>query len=427
MSSLPAYAARQADTCLRILTTVAEGIAAGTPADRSLQELFRKHKEFGSRDRRFYGDSVFTWIRWYGWLRHLPVETSLPIAWYLDGREDWPVAMLSLLEQAGIDQPFPLTGDLSFEKKHWKASSTFNCELAPVNELLPGWLLTGLNDAEREALFAEHTKRPPTWLRVDAVAGPEVHDRLAAEGGQRHPTATNAYAFESPGTVNTLLREFERVLEIQDLASQQVVAVCDPQPGDFWWDACCGSGGKSLHLLDAGQRNINLTATDRRESVLTEFKKRTRRHGLGKVRSYALDLAKPDSLLPNIEFDGVLVDAPCTGSGTWSRNPDGPWRTAAKDPRQLSQRQLRILEKVKPTVKRNAKLIYAVCSVLPEETTGVVTTFLKENQDFTLSPFPHPLTGAETDGQIMIRGGACNGGSMFIASFKRRTEAEPAP
>lgn len=416
-ATLPPWAARQASIALAILENVVGEVQQGQAADRGLRRILADQKKYGSRDRRFFGDLLFAWFRWRGAVAELPLALGACVAWYLDGRE-WPPALLALLEDLKRPVPEVLPENTAPTERKTAAETAFSLELPPVQAWLPDWVeAETAHVCPLEEMLAAFLHRPPTWLRLDREERTTLHDALIADGaewaGERSPSA---YAFRDPGKVHHWLQTHPDSVEIQDLASQQVARVCAPQPGQSWWDACCGAGGKSLHLLDESGRNLDLTCTDRREDALKEIARRGRRHGLARTRRYALDLLK-SPILPNIAFDGILLDAPCSGQGTWSRNPDAPWRTALKDIRQHARRQLRMLETVAPALKSGGHLVYAVCSLTRSETLDVVAAFLKDHAEFQLTPMGHPLSGAPTDGQILIAPDQELGDGMFIARF----------
>jgi 16S rRNA (cytosine967-C5)-methyltransferase len=208
------------------------------------------------------------------------------------------------------------------------------------------------------------------------------------------------------------------VLEVQDVASQAVGLVCDPDPGERWWDACAGAGGKALHLAGLMGGKGLVVATDVNAARLKEAVRRARRspfrnlttkewdgrHVAGKARS----------------FDGVLVDAPCSAIGTWRRNPDARWTTDRQAIPRLAELQAGILHAAAPGVKPGGTLVYSVCTLTSPETTGVVRTFLEGHPEFQLDPFPHPFTGSATDGTLQIwpQDGDCD--AMFIARMIRK-------
>lgn len=418
---LPPWASRQAAVCLSLLEQAIARVQQGEPADRALRTVMGDQKKYGSRDRRLFGDALFAWFRWYGAVREIPLARGLCVAWYLDSRP-WVPALEAILGDVQLPCPVPIGGDTPPVERKALAERAFGLTLPEVKAWLPEWVLAETRDwTTADELLRTVIFRPPTWLRVDAEARPALHEVLLAGGGIWAGEASpNAYAFEDPGTVHALLRNHADVLEIQDIASQQVVRLCAPSAGQSWWDACCGAGGKSLQLLDESGRDLDLTCTDRREHVLREISRRGRKHGLARTRRYALDLLK-DPERPNIPFDGILVDAPCSGQGTWARNPDAAWRTQERDIRQHARRQLKMLETVAPALKPAGKLVYSVCSLTRSETTDVVQAFLGNQPGFRLMPVDHPLTGQPTDGCVRVLPAQGPGDGMFIAVFIRET------
>ncbi|MCC5849378.1 MAG: RsmB/NOP family class I SAM-dependent RNA methyltransferase [Verrucomicrobia bacterium] len=416
---LPKWANRQAALALGMLQKVADKATEGEPADRTLRLILGDKKKYGSRDRRFFGDVVFTWFRWHGVVGELPLPQGLCVAWYMDGTP-WHDAIRAILRDLKWPEPESLSPDAPLQTRKESAESIFSLTLPEISAWVPDWVEPETRHlGPLEDRIWELISRPPTWLRVDENQQKELHEALLADGavwaGERSPCA---YAFENRGKVNDWMQKHPDSLEIQDLASQQVVRICAPKKGSSWWDPCCGAGGKSLQMLDMAERDMDLTCTDRREHILQEISRRGRKHGLARVRRYALDLLK-DPELPNIMFDGILMDAPCSGAGTWARSPDTLWRMSGKDVQQMSRRQLKLLEAVLPTLKSGGHLVYAVCSLLYAETHAVIDAFLREHPEFSLVPTPHPLTGEATDGKITITPAQSNGDGMFVAKLMK--------
>ncbi len=125
--------------------------------------------------------------------------------------------------------------------------------------------------------------------------------------------------------------------EVQDLNSQAVGLICGPQPGETWWDACAGEGGKTLHLSDLMENRGLIWASDRAAWRLAKLKRRAARAGVFNYRAVTWDGGP--RLPTKTKFDGVLVDAPCSGIGTWHRNPHARWTTTAEDVKELSEVQ----------------------------------------------------------------------------------------
>jgi 16S rRNA (cytosine967-C5)-methyltransferase len=210
--------------------------------------------------------------------------------------------------------------------------------------------------------------------------------------------------------------------EIQDLSSQAVGILCAPKPGETWWDACAGEGGKLLHLSDLMQNKGLIWASDRAEWRLKKLKRRTAR---AKVFNYRAALWDGGAKLPTkTKFDGVLVDAPCSGVGTWQRNPQARWTTTMNDVSELSAIQKSLLAHAAPGVKPGGKLIFSVCTLTRAETTEVVDDF---NAKFAAAFDPMPLKQIP-EGQSLLTPAATKtiwpqdlgGNGMFIASWRRK-------
>jgi 16S rRNA (cytosine967-C5)-methyltransferase len=210
--------------------------------------------------------------------------------------------------------------------------------------------------------------------------------------------------------------------EIQDIASQMVGLLCAPKPGETWWDTCAGEGGKTLHLSDLMQNKGMLWASDRAEWRLTKLK---RRAGRAKVFNYRSAHWDGGAKLPTkTKFDGVLVDAPCSGIGTWQRNPQARWTTEPNDVRELSEIQKKLLTNVAPSVKPGGKLIFSVCTLTRAETTEVAAAFnAKFAAEFEPLIFPEIKLNERivTDASsLAIWPQDLVGNGMFLAGWRRR-------
>jgi 16S rRNA (cytosine967-C5)-methyltransferase len=206
--------------------------------------------------------------------------------------------------------------------------------------------------------------------------------------------------------------------EIQDISSQATSLLCRPQPGQQWWDACAGGGGKTLHLAWLMQGKGSVLATDIRLHKLEELRLRARRAQFPNIR-YKEWKGKP---MPTFRgrFDGVLVDAPCSCSGTWRRNPGGRWTTTEEDVQDCAQLQRQLLENAAPAVKPGGLLVYSTCSMFPAENQDVVRDFLAAHPEFSLEPDCNPLTGVPTDGTCLILHQDGDGDAMFTARLRRQ-------
>ncbi len=171
---------------------------------------------------------------------------------------------------------------------------------------------------------------------------------------------------------------------VQDGAAQLVSLLLDPRPGEKVLDACAGLGGKTTHLAQLMHNIGELFAVDNVPAKLAGLEKEGRRLGIGIIRTLAMDLDRlsADAALPC--FDRVLLDAPCTGLGVLRRNPDAKWSSRAADVARCARRQLRFLEHAAALVKTGGVLVFAVCSMEPEENEHVIAHFLKKHPEFVI-------------------------------------------
>ena len=405
------------------------------PADQVFAEICRAHREWGARDRRLFGDALFACFRWRGWLMGQTPAAQLALAGWLDGLGQ--LALRQLAEQAGLNLPVATPDAL--EEKARALSALLRAEKTP-EQLVPEWTLPLLvGDVHRHREAFQH--RPPVWLRVT----PEQVPAVLAFFNQKTPRTTvhqrvpGAVAVTPPADLQGLRAATGVAAIVQDLASQVVGLLCAPRPGEAWWDVCAGAGGKTLHLAAQMQNRGSILATDVRVGALRELEKRvaaagvtivrTRKEGRGAgdegrvlkdegrggTGSGAL-ATRHSSLVP---FDGVLVDAPCSGIGTWNRNPDMRWRTAAADVAAKAAVQREVLARAARGVRPGGVLVYAVCTVTAAETMDVAGEFGRSHPDFAAEPVAHSLTGERQAGNFWIWpwAGPCDG--MFCARWRR--------
>lgn len=211
----------------------------------------------------------------------------------------------------------------------------------------------------------------------------------------------------------------EGTFELQDISSQAVGLVCAPQPGQTWWDACAGEGGKLLHLSALMENKGLIWATDRAAWRLDKLKRRAARARAFNYRSRVWDGGQ--NLPTKTRFDGVLVDAPCSGIGTWQRNPHARWTTTPEDVSELCEVQKCLLRHAAPAVKPGGKLIYAVCSLARSETVEVAETFTAQHPSFELLPLVNPLApDLPPSLQLWLWPQQFGGNGMFVSAWSRK-------
>lgn len=228
---------------------------------------------------------------------------------------------------------------------------------------------------------------PPVDLRVNTLKATraEAIKRLHWDKVEAVPTAMSPWGLRCPPETNvSATRAFEDgLVEFQDEASQLAALLCDAQPGQQVLDFCSGTGGKTLALAAAMQNRGHIVATDISDVRLSRAKIRMKRAGAENAERVKLppeDNREMKKL--HGKFHRVLVDAPCSGTGSWRRNPDVRWSAHAARIDELTALQASILQRASRFVLPGGHLIYATCSLLPEENEEQVTRFLAANPSF---------------------------------------------
>ena len=408
-------------------------IKEGVRADRLLSIALKERRDLTPADHRQVAGAVFSWFRWRGWIEPLRLPTiaeRLLVCTLLDAPTVPPICR-TLATKAGRD---PRMLVAIGEAPDWPTRvSTLKRLLKNANfngdpwRLFPEWfrdvLPTPPGDETPKRRFAALIwalqKKPTLWVRVQGRSEKEVWAELREAGITPwvHRRMTHAARVAEDVDVYHLPAFQRGELEIQDLASQCVGLICDPDPGERWWDACAGAGGKALHLASLMKGKGVVVATDTIERKLREISRRSKRSPFRNISPKVWDgkgaAGKASS------FDGVLVDAPCSALGTWKRNPDARWGMRPDAVPRLAALQADILHAASLGVKPGGTLVYSVCTITPMETTDVIAEFLQNHPQFRLDPFPNPLDGELCDGRLTLWPGAQDGDAMYIARMIR--------
>jgi 16S rRNA (cytosine967-C5)-methyltransferase len=443
----------QARACVDAATTVLwESLGRRRPADRVLGAFLRGHPRFGARDRRLLNDTVFAVLRWWGWLRQaappgfmaavqasngeppaLPAEVWARIflaAWLLEAHPVPGVAGL-WARQCGLppERIAPPPDSLSLGDRGLHVFRLFTsgeeaARIADPKTLLPDWAWgsVGKLPCPDPFLIEWLQRRPPIWIRVQGHEPASVLAELRAGGlsAELHPVIPGAIRIDASRVNLYMLKGYRGgAFEVQDLASQAVGEACAASPRERWWDACAGGGGKTLLLAARVREAGAVVASDVRRRKLEDLRRRASRGGFTNITWRGWDGRQP--LAPGDVFDGVLVDAPCTGSGTWRRNPDARFRLLPEDVEEMAALQEAILKNAAAAVRPGGVLVYATCSIFSRENAGVVERFLSVQRDFAPEEFRNPLNAEMCPGRLQIWpwDGDCD--AMFVARF-RRTE-----
>jgi 16S rRNA (cytosine967-C5)-methyltransferase len=374
----------------RIFANQVAGLAAAIgelaslahPADAMLHHFFRAHREIGAQDRAFIAEGAFTYLR---------RRRSLTALAQSDDPRLLALAVVVRHLHATVRD---LEGFLNTRESVWLAAfkSRLDTPLDPVVDAdLPDWLWDRLGvilgaDA-RDAFARASLQQAPLDLRVNPAK--TTRDAalavLRGEGLEANPTPFSPLGIRIDGRP-ALMRHplFEDgAIEVQDEGSQLIGYMLAARRGEMVADFCAGAGGKTLLLGALMRSSGRLYAFDVVARRLANLKPRLARSGLSNVHPQLIT-AERDARVKRLagKMDRVLVDAPCTGFGTLRRNPDLKWRHDESDVAELVQRQASILAAAATLVKPGGRLVYATCSVLPEENDAIVDAFLGAHTHF---------------------------------------------
>ncbi len=422
--------------------------AAGRrPADAVSNDFFRARRYIGGGDRRAVSERV------WGLLRR-----RLRLGWWLDqvGARPTPrmLVAVDLLLAEGLDVPavlraFPggqyAAAPLSVpEERLLRAVAARGGRglehrnmPEPVRLELPDWVLPGfrLRFGQRLAAEAEAMTAPaPLDLRANLLKTTRetAATALAVEGIETEPTPFSPWGLRvAERRPVTSTRAFqEGLVEVQDEGSQLIALLTDARPGMRVADYCAGAGGKTLALAAAMGNRGRLTACDVSATRLEGAVRRLRRAGVDNAERHLLEPGDRWAKRRAGTFDRVLVDAPCTGTGTWRRNPDARFRTGPEDLRELMPKQASILDAAAILVRKGGgRLVYATCSLLPEEDEDQVRAFLGRNPDFSLLPLsaawaeagsPSSAPPPPGEGDFLLTSPARHGTDGFFAAILQR-------
>ena len=361
--------AARIQTAIELLDSIiAAARGKGAPADRILAEWFRANRFAGSKDRRAIRELVYRTIRACG-----PVPAT--------GR----AALLRLAETDPAIAPL-------FDGSNYGAPAIGSGEQPAAGGVAPAWLVerlarSGVEDEEADALLG----RAPLDLRVNTLKAeratlelPEPAEPTAAPQGLRVATGT---------AVEQWPQWSEGLIEVQDTGSQLACLALDAQPGETVVDLCAGGGGKTLALAAAMDNQGLLIAADTDRNRLSRLAPRAERAGASLIETRLLNPGREMEALGDLagQADAVLVDAPCSGTGTWRRNPEARWRLDEGELARLVQLQAHILDLAVGLLRPGGRLVYVTCSLLDVEGAAQFDALLARHPQLAASPLALPL------------------------------------
>ncbi|MFZ5783687.1 MAG: RsmB/NOP family class I SAM-dependent RNA methyltransferase [Pseudomonadota bacterium] len=420
------------------------------PADLVANAFFRARRFIGGGDRRAVSERVWGILRRWGQLRWWLERTRAP---ELSGRmivaadllllERLPLRDVEALYDGGRYRPAPLDEAEHRALRQMDGHSLAHPEQPDWVRLnVQEWVAPHLKEAYGEAWgreIAALETPPPVDLRVNRLkATPqEARAALAREGIEVEPMPLAPDGLRLKRRLSVVAGQAfqDGLVEVQDEGSQLVALLVGARPGMQVADYCAGAGGKTLAIAAGMDNKGRVVAMDVLESRLDRSAQRLRRAGAHNVERRALSPDNRKWLKRQAgAFDRVLVDAPCTGTGTWRRNPDGRWTLAPQDLEELVPKQAAILDAAARLVKPGGRLVYATCSVLPAENERQIESFLARHEEFVAVPVAEAwrdATGQEAPAPLAagpyLRLSPLRHGTdgFFAAVLTRRTPSAP--
>jgi 16S rRNA (cytosine967-C5)-methyltransferase len=365
----------------------------GAPADRIIADWFRPRRYAGSKDRRAVRELVYAAIRQCG---------EVPVS----GR----AAMLRVAEGD------PALASLFDGSRHAPAPVVPG-EPVASGGTAPGWLAgalaaSGVDAAGQAALL----QRAPVDIRINSLKAalavlPEPGEPTIAPHARRFPPDTNVEQWPAYQA---------GAIEVQDAGSQLVCGAVAARPGEAVVDLCAGAGGKTLALAAAMDNQGRLLACDADRARLSRLMPRAERAGVTIAETRLLDGGREAAALADWagRADAVLVDAPCSGTGTWRRNPESRWRLTPTEVARLAALQQRLFDLAATLVRPGGRLVYVVCSLLDAEGADQVAGFLGRHPAWRAVVPPLGAGERRGDGlRLTAQFDECDG--FFVARLER--------
>lgn len=381
----------KAENQLRTFLALLKSYPAETPLYKFLPGYFRLNKKMGSTDRRVASRLVYNYFRLGKALASHPPEERLFAAEFLCNNQE--------------------NSFLSFFRPELAAQINLNVQdkIMVLKEAYPDF------DLEDVFPFTNHLSagidpilflssffvQPDLFVRIQKGHEFVVKQTLTDAGIVFRQKSEQCLALPN-GTRLDAIFPTQRYFEVQDESSQLTARHFQPKKWENWWDACAASGGKTL-LLHELEPNLKLVVSDIRESVLDNLDERLQQAGIRKYQKKLLDLTQNvDSVLHDYAFDGIILDAPCTGSGTWGRSPEMISQFDASRISFFQQLQKTIALNVVKYLKPGKVLVYITCSAFREENEEVVNYLVKE-------------AGLTLESSELLKGYERKSDTMFVA------------
>ncbi len=384
------------DNQLNYAIRIIESFDGKMPLSAWLKNFFRQNKQMGSRDRKQLSEMVYCFYRLGHSVKNITIEeriltglffcshTSNEILQYF--RPLWNENIgLSIQDKITVCEKGPIIFQLD--------------KIFPWNDCLS-------DDIDHISFCSSFLQQPDLFIRIRPGYENQVRKKLQDARVPFKSISPSCLAFANATKLDEIL-DLNKEVVIQDLNSQNTSSLFNKaaftrnHPG--CWDCCAASGGKSIMLHDI-HPNIHLTVSDIRRPILINLKKRFEEAGIKKYHSFIADLTQKKPLSITSSYDLILVDAPCSGSGTWARTPEELYFFEASEIERYSLLQKKIISNVLPCLKKTGTLAYITCSV-----------FKKENEDMV--DFIQSISGLKVETFQLLKGYDRKADSMFAANF----------
>ena len=416
---------------LSIVSFVVRAVDKGRHADAALASILRDKTDLDRAEHPSAHRATMALWRWWGWVephgrQSIARAVALALLLQQEGEPDSLIREIAFAGRLDLTRAGAPPGALPLAARAaWLAKAAGGDAPDPLH-LFPDWLprhLPKMEDSAREALLASLQGLPALWVRAQGKEAAGLAEALRAAGFEVRPHATLDRAIQVLSGGDLYRTELIRAgrFEVQDVASQAVARATEAARGERWWDACAGAGGKALALADQMAGGGTILATDTRNKRLTELARRARRGGFSNIQPLAWEGKALPAAAKRAGFDGVLIDAPCSASATWRRNPDARWTVTEAAVRRLAALGTSLLMLASGAVRPGGRLVFATCALTRTENEEVVEAFLAAKPEFALDPVAQPLTGQATSGLFRVLPEETGGDGMFFARMRRAT------
>lgn len=367
------------------------------PLVHFLKQYFAQHKKHGSKDRKVIAHLCYGYYRLGHSLKELTIEDRLKAAIYLcnNSAGEWSV----LFDENWNEWSEELQKRIQFLQHKYPSFS--------IQQLFP-WE-EALSETIDPKMFAlSHLIQPDLFLRIRPGKELVVKNKLQTNQITFEELSATCLALPNASKVDNILNLDDEAV-VQDHSSQRIAELLSAiahQPSIDLWDCCAASGGKSILAVDSFPK-IQLTVSDIRSSMLQNLKQRFTRAGLKKYHSFTADLSQPLTHSYIHPFNLIICDAPCSGSGTWSRTPEQLYFFDKANIDVYASLQQKIVSNVIPHLITGGYFLYITCSVFKQENENAVAFILQQFPDMQLMK------------KEFLKGYSIKADTMFAALFKK--------